>query len=307
MIIPKPLTVGDKAIIIAPGKKINKEDVLFSADVLRAWGLHVEFGKNLFRSTDYYLSATDDERLEDLQSAINDETIDAIICARGGYGMTRLLDRLNVSSLQKSPKWIVGFSDITALHLLLTKSGIASVHGIMPVLFKKSDSKDSIESLRSVLFGNDFVREISSSTNNRNGDANGKLVGGNLSLICDSLGTVSEIETQNKILLLEEIDEYNYKIDRMITQLKRAGKFKNLNALIIGHFTDVNESEPPFGFSVQEIVLNAVKDYGFPVAFNFPSGHENPNLAWIEGGEIQLSVRDDKTYLKSNSFRSNNL
>jgi muramoyltetrapeptide carboxypeptidase len=303
MIFPSLLKTGDRVAIVAPGKKINEDDVTFAAEVLRSWGLDVTLGKNLFVS-DSYLSAPDHARLTDLQTVIDDTSIKGIFCARGGYGTTRILDDLDFTSLVKEPKWIAGFSDITALHLALFKNSLVSVHGTMPVLFKRNDSASSVNSLKDLLFTGGFTIRSQASEHNRIGSASGQLVGGNLSLLVDSLGTRSELETDGKILFIEEIDEYLYKIDRMLTQLKRADKLKNLSGLIVGHLTDINDTELPFGSSVFDIIKDAVKNYNYPVAFHFPSGHESPNFAWIHGAEIELRVAKDGTLAESNSAQT---
>jgi muramoyltetrapeptide carboxypeptidase len=259
-------------------------------------------GENLFGSNNY-LSAPDNLRLYDLQKAIDDPSIKAIFCARGGYGTTRILDDLNFSVLKKHPKWIAGFSDVTALHLSLIKNEIASIHGTMPVLFKRNDSLSSMQALKDVMFNGEFTINGISSEHNRFGETTGGLIGGNLSLLTDSLATKSELHTNDKILFIEEIDEYIYKIDRMLTQLKRAGKLKNLRGLVVGHLTDIHDTELSFGSSVFEIVKNAVKEYSYPIAFNIPSGHENPNLAWVHGAEVKLTVNKNGSLLESSVFK----
>ena len=294
---PDILNPGDKIGVAAPARKINPVDVEVASKILTSWGLEVSIAKNIFSNHHSYLSGSDEERLSDLQSMIDDPGTRAIICARGGYGSTRILDSLDFSALQKNPKWIVGFSDITALHLKLVKHGIASIHGTMPVLFSKEDAASSLESLRKLLMNGACKIETTFADHNKTGIANGPLIGGNLSLIVDSLSTATEPDTKGKILFVEEVDEYRYKIDRMMTQLKRAGKLNNLSGLIIGHMTDIKDTELSFGQTVEEIILDAVKDYSYPVAFGFPSGHEHPNYAWIHGGQATLSVKDSGTSL----------
>jgi muramoyltetrapeptide carboxypeptidase len=297
MITPDLLKRGDKIGILAPARKTDRADIDFAAQVFSGWGLKVDLSEHLFSARHSYLSGTDDERLSDLQAMLDDPSIKAIICARGGYGSTRILDRIDFSSLKKHPKWIVGFSDITALHLALVRQGIVSVHGTMPVLFSKADSAPSVESLQRLLLDGYCHIETQPDSSNRTGMGNGIVIGGNLSLLVDSLGTRSEPDTQGKILVLEEIDEYFYKIDRMITQLGRAGKLENLSGLIIGHMTDIKDSQLSFGEQVRDIIYNAVKTYAYPVVFSFPSGHENPNLAWFHGGSASLRATDSGTFL----------
>lgn len=297
MIIPKKLKLGDKVAVVAPARKITREDIEFAVNIISSWGLEVLLPKNIFSSAHSYLSGTDQERLADIQTMINDTEIGAIICARGGYGSTRILDSIDLSPLQKSPKWVIGFSDITALHLKLTKHQIASVHGTMPILFSNPGSKSSLESLRTLLLKGECAINTSPSSSNLLGKSSGIVIGGNLSLLVDALGTDTEPDTTNKILVIEEIDEYLYKIDRMMTQLRRAGKLSELKGLIIGHMTNLKDSELKFGEGIESIVLNAVKGYSYPIAFNFPSGHDNPNYAWIHGAYADFSVGNDGVLL----------
>jgi muramoyltetrapeptide carboxypeptidase len=298
MIAPPLLKPGDSIGIVAPARKIMGEQIEKSLEVFQSWGLKVVIGKHVFSNSHPYLAATDEERLHDLQSFINDKNIAAIICARGGYGSTRILDALNFNALKKNPKWIIGFSDITAVHAKLLKEGFLSLHGTMPILFTKPEAAESVESIRRVLFEGQCKIAATASPFNRPGVAVGQVVGGNLSLIADSLGTATEINTSEKILLIEEIDEYRYKLDRMMIQLKRAGKLTNLSALVVGHMTDIKDSDLPFGQSFQEIILNAVREFRYPIAFGFPSGHENPNVAWISGGLATLWVGQNETTLQ---------
>jgi muramoyltetrapeptide carboxypeptidase len=298
MIFPDTLRVGDKIGLVAPARKINPSEVEYASKIISSWGLQVVLSKNIYNSQTY-LSAPDEQRLEDLQQMMDDASMKAILCARGGYGVTRIVDLLDLSQLKLFPKWIIGFSDITALHLRLVDENIASVHGTMPVLFAKADAGDSIENLKKLLFSGMVDIKVKPSPLNRNGTASGCLIGGNLSLLVESLGTKTELNTSGKILFIEEIDEPIYKIDRMLTQLRRAGKFEMLNGLIVGHMTDITDTEVPFGMNVEEIVLNAVRHYSFPVGFHFPSGHENPNYSWLHGAMTSIEVSSNIFSVKS--------
>jgi muramoyltetrapeptide carboxypeptidase len=191
------------------------------------------------------------------------------------------------------PKWIIGFSDVTALHLRLNRLGCESLHGIMPLLFTKSNASTSIESLEQMLFNSPKNLSASSNRFNREGTAIGELIGGNLSLIVDSIGTNSDPDTAGKILVIEEIEEYKYKLDRMMTHLKRSGKLKDLTGMVVGHMTDILDTKNPFGEEIEEIILNSVKEYQFPVAFNFSTGHDFPNLAWRSGAKVKLNVAQE--------------
>lgn len=258
----------------------------------QSWGLQVKLAGNLFSNDHSYLAGTDAQRLDDLQSLINDTNVHAIICARGGYGSTRIVDEIDFSPLLKTPKYIIGFSDITAIHLKLYSLGIQSIHATMPVLFPKDTSRPSVESLKRILMEKADSIQSPASRYSIDGSSRGEVIGGNLSLINDSLGTSSEPDTAGKILVIEEIDEYRYKIDRMLTQLKRAGKLQQLAGLIIGHMTDIKDSELSFGETVEEIILHHTQPYNYPIAFGFPTGHENPNLAWLHGGIAELNVHN---------------
>ncbi|MEO7989056.1 MAG: LD-carboxypeptidase [Chryseolinea sp.] len=290
MVNPPFLKSGDKIGIVAPGRKVKPSDIEASINFFEAWGLQVVLAKNVYSNDHSYLAGTDSQRLSDFQSMMDDSSIRSIICARGGYGSTRILDQLDFTSFLKSPKWVVGFSDITAFHLKLSKINVASIHGTMPILFSKKQAIDSVESLQRLLFGDPRHFLIDSHPSNRIGKSTGQLVGGNLSLIVDSIGTANEPDTDGKILVIEEVDEYLYKLDRMMVQLKRAGKFNNLNGLIVGHMTDIKDTELKFGEHVEDIIRNHTSSFQFPIAFNFSIGHENPNLAWIHGAIAQLDV-----------------
>jgi muramoyltetrapeptide carboxypeptidase len=299
MIQPPALKKNDIVGIVASGRKLDSDPIQTSIRIVEAWGYTVRVAKNLFSSKHSYLSGSDAERLQDLQHMLDDPSVKAIICARGGYGTTRILDRLDFTSFLKNPKWICGFSDITALHLKLQALGVHSIHGTMPVLFSKSESAISVDALQKILSGGRVALEANPNLKNKIGAASGTLIGGNLSLIVDSLGTSSEIDTKNKILVIEEVDEYLYKVDRMLVQLKRAGKLQHLAGLVVGHMTEMRDTELPFGETIEEIILNQVQEFNYPIGFGFPVGHENPNLAWVQGEVRTLSVTPEKSSLVS--------
>ena len=259
-------------------------------EIISSWGLKVIPGSHLFSDEHSYLGASDEHRKKDFQQFISDSSIRAIFCARGGYGTTRILDQLDFSPCFSSPKWIVGFSDITALHLKLHHLKLESIHGIMPLLFGRKDANPSIESLRQALFFDPQPLVAHAHPNNREGVGQGPMIGGNLSLVVDSLGTSSEFDPSGKILVLEEIDEHLYKIDRMMVQLKRAGKLNALAGLALGYFSDLKDSSLPFGEPYENIISQHVKDFSYPVGFLFPIGHEFPNMAWRHGAVRKLTV-----------------
>jgi len=290
MIYPPKLQAGDKVGIVAPARRITPGQLEAALETLQHWGLRPRLAKNIFSTRHTYLAGSDEERLEDFQTMLDDAEVKAIFCARGGYGSTRIIEDIDFSSMKKHPKWIVGFSDVTAFHLRLATLGIASLHGTMPIFFGQPEARESVESIQKILFMGSSKVAFPSEAHNRTGTASGEVIGGNLSLIMDALNTPSDPDTKNKILIIEEVDEYFYKLDRMFTQLRRTGKLKNLSGLLIGHITEMKNSDLAFGETASEIVLHAVRDYSFPVAFSFPSGHSNPNLAWIHGAPAELDV-----------------
>jgi muramoyltetrapeptide carboxypeptidase len=292
MIRPPLLAKGDAVAIVAPARKIDKESVEKATQVLESWGLQVCWAEKLFSEEHTYFSAANASRIRDFQAALDDASIKAIFCARGGYGSTSLIDHLNFSSFAKNPKWIVGFSDVTAIHLHLHTLSVESIHGTMPLLFSKPEAHTSTESLRVLLMEGPRPLHFSSTSDNKKGTATGRLLGGNLSLLVDSLGTQSEADTKGCILIVEEVDEYFYKIDRMLTQLNRAGKLSSLAALVVGHFSDIKETSLPFGETVEDIIKKHTAKYDYPVAFGLPSGHAEPNLAWIQGAGVKLNVTE---------------
>lgn len=290
MIQPPFLKQGSTVGIIAPARKLDEEVAKKAKELLETWELPVVFGKHLFTNEHSYLSASDEHRRADLQQMFEDETIEAIFCARGGYGSTRIMDQLNYAPLLRKPKWVIGFSDITSIHLQLNKLGIQSIHGTMPVLFTSDEQKRSVEALKTLLFGYVEPMAVPYDSSNRQGNVTGQLIGGNLSLLIDSLGTPTEIDTKNKILVIEDVGEYFYKIDRMTMQLRRANKLSGLAGLVVGHFTDITESTLAFGETVKEIILYHTRAYSYPIAFNFPIGHHQPNLPFVQGAEVNLRV-----------------
>jgi len=292
------LKEGDTVGVVAPAGKFPKESLDRAMDTLQSWGFQIVMGKNILSTSHTYFSGSDDERLLDLQEMLNRDDVRAVFCARGGYGTTRILDRIDFSAFLRNPKWIVGFSDITALHLKLHQLGIESVHGPMSLHFFKPEYKNSVHRLKNLLQGIEERIVTPANAMNRFGVGTGEVIGGNLSLLADALGTLTSPDTSNKILIIEEVGEYKYKIDRMLTQLKRAGKLDQLSALVIGHMTDIKDADPGFGESIEEIVMSKVMEYTYPVAFNFPSGHEAPNFPWRHGAQGHLSVSDEGAALR---------
>lgn len=298
LIRPPYLKAGDTVAIVAPSGilKNREREVQQAVDLLKSWGLHSVVGKHVFSKADHF-AGTDDERCEDLQKAMDDPKISAIWCARGGYGTVRILDKLNYTRFKKNPKWVIGYSDITALHNQLHNEGFESLHALMCVSLTKDleDVKSSIQTFRSALFGNPTNYYLKGSEYNREGVVSGQLVGGNLTILHTMLGSKESIDTSGKILFIEEIGEYKYHIDRMLQSMKRAGYFDNLTGLVVGDMSKLRKNTTLWGTSVEQLVLDALSDYDFPIAFNMPAGHEKDNRALVLGRTIELKVEKEKT------------
>lgn len=286
---PSFLKKGDKIGIIAPARKISKEEIQSAIDTFNAWGLEVVLSKNLFNA-DNQFSGTENERAEDLQIMLNDDSIRAVISARGGYGTIHIIDKIDFTNFKKHPKWIIGYSDITVLHSHINNFGIETLHATMPINFAKN--AEATETLYKALFGEQLNYQFESHLLNRKGEAEAELIGGNLSLIYALTGSVSDIDTKGKILFIEDLDEYLYHVDRMMLNLKRSGKLDHLAGLIIGGMTDMKDNTIPFGKTAEEIIIDAVKEYDYPVCFNFPAGHVEKNLALHLGRKVKLKVAD---------------
>ena len=282
------LKPNDKIAIVATARKISAQELSFAVETLKTWGLQPVLGKNIYAIENQF-AGSDVQRAEDLQQAINDESIKAILIARGGYGTVRIVDDVDFTKLKTNPKWIIGYSDVTVLHSHIhTQIGIPTLHATMPINFSKN--AEAVETLKKCLFGETISYQFETNTLNKNGEAKGLLVGGNLSLLYALSGSASDIDTKGKILFLEDLDEYLYHIDRMMLNLKRSGKLAHLAGLVIGSFTEMKDNTIPFGKTVEEIILDAVKEYNYPVCFNFPAGHIDRNLATYLGKEIHLKV-----------------
>jgi muramoyltetrapeptide carboxypeptidase len=287
MITPPYLKKGDKIGIAATARKVSMDELKPAITAFKSWGLEVVPGKNVFQSQDQF-AGTDRERAEDLQTMLNDPSIKAIIGARGGYGTLRIIDRLNFDELKKHPKWVVGFSDITVLHAHIHNLGIETLHAKMLINFTKDEA--SSETLKRALFGALHQHVTPPHVLNRKGTAEGELVGGNLSLLYAIAGSVSDLDTRGKILFIEDLDEYLYHVDRMMMNLKRSGKLDALAGLVVGSMSDMKDNKIPFGKNAEEIILDAVKEFNYPVCFQFPAGHVDTNLALYLGRKVRLEV-----------------
>jgi len=292
MIIPPYLKPGDRIRIISPAGKVQKDKILPGIQLLQDEGYEVLIGKHVFDKHFQY-AGTDQQRATDLQEAINDPVTKAILCARGGYGTVRIIEKLDFSELLKNPKWLIGFSDVTVLHAVLNKLGLASIHGSMPGFFLEAKKTTrSFLSLIEVLSSGRSQCEVASHQMNRKGISSGELVGGNLSLLYCLQGTPWQLDTSGKILIIEDVGEYLYHLDRMMQNLKMTGQLRNLAGMVVGGFTEMKDNESPFGKTASEIILEAVSGYNFPVCFDFPIGHIPKNLAVMLGGRYQLEVAE---------------
>jgi len=291
MIRPSNLIPGDKIGIVAPARKVSREEMAPAINMLKGWGYEVIEGRHLYGSDNQY-SGTDDERADDMQTMLDDPGIKAIFCARGGYGSVRILDRLNFGGFIENPKWIVGYSDITVFHSHINRHfGIQTLHGSMPINFPANGKmNDSLASMKSILEGKNPSYSIPPHPLNMNGNAHGLLCGGNLSILYSITGTESDIDTEGKILFIEDLDEYLYHIDRMMMNLKRSGKLEKLAGLVVGGMNDMNDNDIPFGKNAYEIIAKTVSGYNFPVIFSFPGGHLAENRALVMGSKYELNV-----------------
>jgi muramoyltetrapeptide carboxypeptidase len=285
----KNLQKNDKIAIISTARKITYDEIKQAIEILESWGLVPVLGANLFCESNQY-SGTDEQRATDLQAALDDDEIKAIICARGGYGTVRIIDNIDFTKFLQNPKWIIGYSDVTVLHSHIQNNfGIETIHGSMLLNFTKN-SKEALSSLQKALFQGCFSHETIPHPLNREGNAEGVLIGGNLSLLYALNNTVSDLDTDGKILFIEDLDEYLYHIDRMILTLKRSGKLSNLAGLVVGELTDMRDNTIPFGKTAEEIIIEAVTEFNYPVCFGFPAGHIDDNRALILGQKVKLTV-----------------
>lgn len=295
MITPPHLKKGDTVAIIATARKIDVSTLQPAVKLLESWGLNVVLGKSIGKELNQ-LAGPDWQRATDLQEMIDNPKIKAIWAAKGGYGTVRIIDRVDFANFKRKPKWIAGFSDVTVLHSHINNMGIETIHSIMAVSAATA-SDDAVETLRKALFGESLTYRISPHVFNKKGKATGELVGGNLSVLYSIMGSKSQVDCKGKILFIEDLDEYLYHIDRMMMNLKRNGWFDGIKALVVGGMTSMNDNEIPWGKDALEIVQDVLKDYDFPIIFNFPAGHIKDNRALILGGKVSLEVNDKGSQL----------
>ncbi len=286
--IPPYLKKGDKIGLISTARKISRDELQQGIELIESWGLEIVLGKHLFNSH-HQFSGKDDERTKDLQTMLDNPDVKAILCVRGGYGTVRIIDEIDFSQFQKKPKWLAGFSDITVLHSHIHKLNIATLHSTMPISFS-SNTTEAVKSLKDSLLGMHSNVKIDHHPLNRFGKAKGQIVGGNLSILYSLIGSPSDLDTDEKILFLEDLDEYLYHMDRMMMSLKRNGKLSNLKGLIVGGLTQMNDNAVPFGKDAESIIIDAISEYNYPVCFGFPAGHIKDNRALKMGVIAELKV-----------------
>ncbi len=302
IIIPPPLRPGDAIGITCPAGYVSPERVACAVEVLTRWGFRVVLGETI-GTGDYYFSGHDAERLADLQAMLDDGSIKAILMGRGGYGCSRIIDDIDFSAFQKAPKWVCGFSDITVLHSHIRQHfGIATLHAPMCGAFTpESEGSHYIQSLQQALTGQPLEYAFPPSTYNRHGATGGIVTGGNLAILAHLTGSPSQADTAGKILFIEDIGEHLYNVDRLLLNLKRSGQLSGLKGLLVGQFTDMEDTERPFGQTLEEIIWDKVSEYDYPVAFNFPCGHSQENVTLPLGMPMRLEVGESGSRLTTMS------
>jgi muramoyltetrapeptide carboxypeptidase len=288
---PSFLKTGDTILVIGTARARGKDQVEPAIAILQNWGLKVELGKHLYEKH-HQFAGTDAQRATDLQWAIDHKTAKAVLIAGGGYGTLRIIDLVKFANIKKYPKWFIGYSDTTIIQARLQKLKCPSIHG--PMAFKFLVDKEATNSIRKLLFKEKIDYQISANSLNRPGKTQAEVVGGNLSLIYALSGSKDDLDTKNKILFIEDLDEQLYHIDRMMLQLKRSGKLKFLKGLVVGGMTEMKDNAVPYGKTAEEIILDAVKEYKYPVCFNFPAGHIEKNIAFFLGKKAKLVVEKNK-------------
>ncbi len=292
MKIPPYLQQGDTIAITCPAGFMPLEKAQTCIDTLQQWGYEVLLGKTLGSQSKNYFSGTDEVRLNEFQAMLDAPEVKAILCGRGGYGVGRIIEQLDFTEFKKHPKWIIGFSDITVLHAHINRNyKIATLHAPMAAAFNEGGFKNKyVQSLKQAIEGKKALYDCKDPSLNQPGSVSGELIGGNLALLAHLVGSSSDIQTKNKILFLEDVGEQHYNVDRMIIQLKRSGKFRDLAGLIIGGFTDMQDTQRPFGKKVYQIIKEHIADFTYPICFGFPVSHDKENLALKCGATYQLHV-----------------
>ena len=291
MITPPNLQKGDTIALLATARKNIDDNLKPAIDLLHSWGLEVVIGSTIGLDNNQ-LAGTDKQRAADFQQQLDNPNIKAIWCVKGGYGTVRIIDLLDFTTFKKHPKWIVGFSDVTVLHNHLNTLGFKSIHGIMPITAPRA-TPQAIETLRMALFGEKLSYTVAPFTKNKLGKASGELVGGNLSILYSLFGSPSAIDCSDKILFIEDLDEYLYHIDRMMMNLKRNGCLESIKGIIVGSMTKMKDNDIPWGKNAIEIIEDVTKKYNIPILYNFPAGHIQDNRALILGNKVTLDVQEN--------------
>jgi muramoyltetrapeptide carboxypeptidase len=296
---PPYLKIGDTIAVVAPAGilKGRKATIEKAKKLVESWGLQVVLGKNIFNQNNHF-AGTDEERCQDFQDALDHKNIKAIWSARGGYGSVRILDKLDFTEFKTYPKWVIGYSDITAFHNHIHTLGVETIHGMMATSLEQNPEEimKTISSFKKSLFGEALSYTVASSSYNRtfsSKEIEGQLIGGNLAILTSMLGSESQLNTENKILFIEEIGEYKYSIDRMLQSLKRAGYFTKVKAVIVGNMSLVKKNSTQWGSSIEQLILDVVPAE-VPVLFDFSAGHEADNRALIFGRNVDVIIGDEK-------------
>jgi muramoyltetrapeptide carboxypeptidase len=293
MITPPILQKGDTIAILATARKNIDDNLKPAIDLLHSWGLEVIIG-NTIGLDDNQLAGTDEQRAADFQQQLDNPNIKGIWCVKGGYGTVRIIDLLDFTQFKQNPKWIIGFSDITVLHNHLNTMGFKSIHAIMPISIPKA-SAAAIASLKLALFGGQLTYQIAADEMNRAGTATGELVGGNLSILYSLLGSPSAIDCKDKILFIEDLDEYLYHIDRMMMNLKRNGCLESIKGIVVGSMSKMRDNEIPWGKTAVQIIEDVTKTYNIPILYSFPAGHIHDNRALILGSKVSINVGENSS------------
>lgn len=291
------LKQGSKIAIAAPARMVKPEEMEYAINWLKEKGFVPVYDDRLFAGH-HIFAGDDDFRADVFQQYLDDENIDAIWIARGGYGSIRIIDKLDFTQFLKHPKWIVGFSDGTVLHGKLSRLGVPSLHAAMPFYFANK-TPEAKQSLFDALTGKSLQYEFPTHPQNRMGQMEGEIVGGNLSVLIAMMGSDTFPELDGKILFIEEVDEYIYHIDRMMRALKRAGKLEHLKGLVVGGLTQIHDNTHPFGQSVEEVIAEVVSEYDYPICFNFPAGHFDDNRALFFGQKAKIEITAESSVFLS--------
>ncbi len=295
---PPYLKIGSTIGLVATARKITLEELQPCLNVLESWGFKYQFPKNLF-NTHHQFAGTDQQRADDFMEMYLSPDVDAVLCVRGGYGTARILPYLNIQKLKKVNKWLIGYSDVTVLHSLFNKHlSSQTLHATMPINFAQYHSEDvSLVGLKDALQGKTLSYELENHHLNRQGKVQGELVGGNLSVLFSLRATPYDLDFKGKILFIEDLDEYLYHIDRMLTNFSLAGVFKDIAGLVVGGMSDMNDNAIPFGKTAYQIIESHTKAYGYPVMYNFPAGHIQNNCPLKLGAQVELNVEEFQSHL----------